>query len=438
MRRLFFVILFLFLFSLFLSAQILLETQFSGPLGSGARAMGMGGAFIAIADDATATTWNPGGLGQIENVEITGVGSYYSFSRLDPAISQIDYFAGASYRTGDSFSYDLVGITVPIRPIPDTDFKIVLQYSYQRFLNFNIKSRTNAILFQHVYTNPDTGHKILEHGYFYNDEEFEGGLDGHSIGLGISLTSWLNLGVTANFWTNGFSGSAYVETYFTAEDTVTNETFEGFSQEVHINEGDFRGTSFNIGALVHATSNFNLGMVYKGEFTFTDKDKHGNDKGEVHYPQSVGFGLAYRPIDNLTLAVDFTYTDWSQGRAKYGEEEVFFPLMDLKYVESAEYPGQMQHDTNQLRLGAEYVFIADDLLIPIRMGAYFDKQYFADANDNIPVYFGLTAGAGLVWKGFVMDFAVVYVTGEFQSNTVASTNAQFDYTKVIASLIYRF
>ena len=31
-------------------------------IGSGSRAMGMGGSFISIADDATAASWNPGGL----------------------------------------------------------------------------------------------------------------------------------------------------------------------------------------------------------------------------------------------------------------------------------------------------------------------------------------------------------------------------------------
>ena len=34
-------------------------------VGSGARAMGMGGAFIAVADDATAASWNPAGLGGV-------------------------------------------------------------------------------------------------------------------------------------------------------------------------------------------------------------------------------------------------------------------------------------------------------------------------------------------------------------------------------------
>ena len=45
-------------------------------LGVGARAMGMGGAFIAVADDATAASWNPGGLVQLERPEFSVVGTY--------------------------------------------------------------------------------------------------------------------------------------------------------------------------------------------------------------------------------------------------------------------------------------------------------------------------------------------------------------------------
>ncbi|MBM3238922.1 hypothetical protein FJZ31_21735 [Candidatus Poribacteria bacterium] len=38
--------------------------------GIGARAMGMGGAFVAVADDATAAYWNPAGLGMIDKREL--------------------------------------------------------------------------------------------------------------------------------------------------------------------------------------------------------------------------------------------------------------------------------------------------------------------------------------------------------------------------------
>lgn len=50
-------------------------TIFSAPLpsGSGARALGLGGAFTAVADDATAASWNPAGLIQLERSEASVV-----------------------------------------------------------------------------------------------------------------------------------------------------------------------------------------------------------------------------------------------------------------------------------------------------------------------------------------------------------------------------
>ena len=44
--------------------------------GAGARAAGMGGAFIGVADDATAIVWNPAGLTQLERMEVSVVGRY--------------------------------------------------------------------------------------------------------------------------------------------------------------------------------------------------------------------------------------------------------------------------------------------------------------------------------------------------------------------------
>lgn len=44
--------------------NIVLRNSFS-PIGAGARGVGMGGAFIAVADDGSAATFNPAGLAQL-------------------------------------------------------------------------------------------------------------------------------------------------------------------------------------------------------------------------------------------------------------------------------------------------------------------------------------------------------------------------------------
>ena len=41
------------------------------PVGSGTRALGWGNAFIAVADDATAASWNPGAFLQVQNPEFS-------------------------------------------------------------------------------------------------------------------------------------------------------------------------------------------------------------------------------------------------------------------------------------------------------------------------------------------------------------------------------
>ena len=59
------------------------------PIGAGARALGMGGAFTAVADDATANTWNPAGMAQLERPELSiNGGWYYRSSSADGSSNQ--------------------------------------------------------------------------------------------------------------------------------------------------------------------------------------------------------------------------------------------------------------------------------------------------------------------------------------------------------------
>ena len=61
-------------------------------MGVGARALGMGGAFTAIADDATASYWNPAGLTKIENIEAT-----FMYSANMTVDRQLNYFGYAQW-----------------------------------------------------------------------------------------------------------------------------------------------------------------------------------------------------------------------------------------------------------------------------------------------------------------------------------------------------
>ncbi len=70
-------------------------------LGSGARAYGMGGAFLARADDATAASWNPAGLSYLRAPEVSLVGVSNSFesqrgTAFDPNAKDFDRFDGSA------------------------------------------------------------------------------------------------------------------------------------------------------------------------------------------------------------------------------------------------------------------------------------------------------------------------------------------------------
>src|SRR4029434_1703119 len=80
------------------------------PIGSGARAAGKAFAFIAVADDATAASWNPGALVQIERPEAALMGSYFlRFERQD--VTQPETVLEA--QTLDSVNLNYLSVAYP-------------------------------------------------------------------------------------------------------------------------------------------------------------------------------------------------------------------------------------------------------------------------------------------------------------------------------------
>ena len=81
------------------------------PTGSGAHAMGMGNAFIAVADDATATLWNPAGLLQIENVEFSLAYEYFTRAgELDGSSNHPESDSNTSLRISE---LNYISIVIP-------------------------------------------------------------------------------------------------------------------------------------------------------------------------------------------------------------------------------------------------------------------------------------------------------------------------------------
>jgi hypothetical protein len=90
-------------------------------VGVGARAMGMGGAFVALANDATASYWNPAGLAQLREAEFSLVHKTSRSNRASEGFRAFDGSAAFTTLIEEARQeYDTVIIdTPPVLPVTD-------------------------------------------------------------------------------------------------------------------------------------------------------------------------------------------------------------------------------------------------------------------------------------------------------------------------------
>ena len=95
-----------FLFTQSATAQQ--EITVGNDFGVGARAMGMGGAFMGVANDATALYWNPAGLSQLKQMEFLGALSH------DKLETETEYFGEFDSTFASNTRLSSFGIVFPV------------------------------------------------------------------------------------------------------------------------------------------------------------------------------------------------------------------------------------------------------------------------------------------------------------------------------------
>jgi len=159
-------------------------TSSPNPLGSGARALGMGGAFIAVADDATAASWNPGGLVQLERPEISAVGEAVGLKENNQFKERPE---GSGEQRSKSASLNYLSAAYPFT---FADHNMIVSLNYQHLYDF---SRTWQVGLRS--DNPSTK---TDWGY-----QADGGLYAYGLAYAIQLIPQLSFGFTLNFWQDG-------------------------------------------------------------------------------------------------------------------------------------------------------------------------------------------------------------------------------------------
>ena len=149
-----------------------------------------------------------------------------------------------------------------------------------------------------------------------------------------------------------------------------------------------------------------------------------------------GIGIAYRHSDQLTLSLDVTRAHWQD-----------FILTDDRGNQSSPISGLSKDESDidstwQVRLGSEYLFIASDYAIPVRVGLFYDP---APAEGSADDYFGLSLGTGITVKRVAFDVAYQYRFGRNVGRDAGGSGLQeFDFSmdvneqKLYASTIFYF
>ncbi len=405
----------------------------------------MGGAFIAISDDATAASWNPGGLIQLERPELSIVGSYF---RRQENYSSSSHPEAA---TDDSFDSADLNYLSAVYPFALFGHNMVVSLNFQRLYDF-----TKNIDF--TFTNRDqidaAAFSTLTQKIRFKQD---GGLKTISPAYCVQITPRFSLGATLNFWTDQFFENGWDEKY-TAKgngDLNINGNSNPFTTNVRIEDkySDLEGINFNIGFLWDVTPMITIGGVFKSPFTadlkhkkstnisqkYTDQpdatstfsDKFKEDV-EIDFPMSYGLGIAFRFSDAFTCALDIYRTEWGEFEYKDGKGNKTSPIDGRPASQSDIDP------THQVRLGAEYLLFLEKTIVPLRFGVFYDPQPAEGSPEN---FYGFSLGSGVMIGPLILDAAYEYRFGNNVNGNVIGipgTDADVSQHKILVSAIYHF
>jgi len=411
------------------SAQ-LQPTTTPNPVGSGARALGMGAAFVAVADDATAASWNPGGLTQLQRPEVSAVYNF-TWNNEDFQSATRPGFNREHELPFNSLNYASVAY-----PFPFTlkGRNIVVSLNFQRKYDFD---RDLNVDFRTVGAVGGTVANVL------TDVDYvqRGGLSALSPAIAMELTNKLSIGVAWNIFNENIIPQNEWENRRIFRSRIAGIRVPGMDNQINDEYRDFTGNNFTLGLLWKPTERLSFGVVYNTKMTadvrFKRTQKLLGSFGDIvtadraqryTFPSSFAVGVAYRfPNDKLTLSMDSTRREWDQ----FVIEDPGNPLPGFQRtsgVTGIDVDLSEVDPTYTVRIGGEYVFVDDtspkqNVLPSVRAGVFYDPEpsggrdstFFGleqRGDGRVDDFFGFSIGAGVLIKDRVnIDAAYVYRFG---------------------------
>ena len=399
------------------------EIAIGNTFGLGARTMGMGGAFLAVADDFTTLYWNPAGLAQIRKFELFG-----SVSHSEQDVETEFTRGRTAEAAGSKTRPNSLGLVYPLYA---THGGFAFALGYNRPQNFD-----SEVAIRGVDPSSDSVFSGLDVDETTSNS---GGIGIWSLGAGVFISDNILLGGSIDFW----HGSSFNELdtaavdinnidpeigSFAFHDTVDRE-YSGLSGRVGVLA--FAGENVTLGGAITLPINLEVSEVWEQQtiVRFDDGEEiiEGDDGGilfDIERPFEFGGGVAIKLLEKrLTLAGDAQFTDWTQ--TEYNP----LPAEDV----SQNNFNRFYDSTIQIRAGAEYRIPVIET--SVRVGYFLDPIPFQDKEiDNDRDF--LTIGVGKIFDR-IMKFDIAYMRGSWEQSSNSLTENQTS-NRVFVSVGYRY
>ncbi len=426
----------------FLSTSILFAQNFNDalrlsfqPYGIGARALGMGGAFIGVSDDYTATAYNPAGLFQLRRMEFHGGINYLS---LD---NNATFFGNQSTFNTSSAKLTDLGF---VFPFPVIRGSLVFAFGFNRTNNFNDAvafdgfNNTNTSMIQALlgkgdvsyllYLTDKTGEITPINGKLYQSGSIlSSGSESNWILSGaVEVAKNLSIGATIGIVSGEFErnrdyseedvNNIYNSSIRTDPDDARTADFQFFKLQETL-KWDFSGFSSKIGLMYRIGNEIRFGTTIKFPTIYTIKEHYLVDgyskfgtgfsadidppleskiEYEIWSPFEFGAGFSVTKF-GLTISGDLNLIDYTQMEFK--------GLSPSKTAKNNRDIKQIFRSVLDYNLGAEYNILQSGLRL--RAGYFVKNSPFKnDPSDFNRRYF--TFGIGYITpEGFSIDLAYV-------------------------------
>lgn len=339
---------------------------------TGVRAVAMGGAFAAVADDATAIAWNPAGLASVRVAELSWVGNM-RLIQTDPRFDATN-FAYASVRANTaSAPVNFASVAIPFRLLR-VPFTVGVAYRALHDLGRSEELKS-------YYENGSAQASLLE------INARRGGIWALSPSVAVAPFRWLQLGATYS----SLLGSTELERIVTVEGAVPSPGTQRSTSRV----SGYEGTPLDFGVLLRLPKGLSIGARQSSAYDRISETE-GSPRTRIAVPASRSIGLAWRPMLGRVWAFDLREEPWSEG-------EVFND-------ETGAYTGPAgQRDLTSLHFGYERVDDYGARRVATRVGVFTKPTAYNDANDDPIDGIGFSLGRG--WHGLRLRFdtAITYV-----------------------------